>query len=276
MFQVQPGEQETLQWGLVSDEDTPRTLTIDATGPATELLSFPKTVYVEPHQTVYVNVTVAVPANHPNNVKLTAGIHATQYGESGGSTIINIRMAKLLTVNIGNPPIETPSQSTSPTQTQNPTPSTQNPPPKQNPSSTTIITSTNTSGSSGGGAKGGGCLIATAAFGSELAPQIQQLRETRDNVLLSTQSGTTFMTGFNQFYYTFSPTVADWERENPVFKEIVRASITPLIATLSILNYIPIHSEAEMLVYGIGIIALNVGMYFVAPAAVIVKLKHRK
>ena len=84
------------------------------------------------------------------------------------------------------------------------------------------------------------------------------------------------MTGFNQFYYTFSPTVADWERENPVFKEVVKASITPLIATLSILNYIPIHSEVEMLVYGIGIMALNVGMYFVAPAIVIVKLKHKK
>ena len=32
---------------------------------------------------------------------------------------------------------------------------------------------------------GGGCLIATAAFGSELAPQVQQLRELRDNTILS-------------------------------------------------------------------------------------------
>ncbi|MDO8641319.1 MAG: CFI-box-CTERM domain-containing protein, partial [Nitrosarchaeum sp.] len=51
----------------------------------------------------------------------------------------------------------------------------------------------------------GGCLIATATFGSELAPQVQQLRELRDNSLLQTASGTSFMGSFNQFYYSFSP-----------------------------------------------------------------------
>jgi len=50
----------------------------------------------------------------------------------------------------------------------------------------------------------GGCLIATATFGSELAPQVQQLRELRDNTILQTESGVSFMTGFNQFYYSFS------------------------------------------------------------------------
>ena len=68
---------------------------------------------------------------------------------------------------------------------------------------------------------GGGCLIATAAFGSEMAPQVQFLREIRDNTVLQTESGSTFMTGFNQFYYSFSPYIADYERENPAFKETV-------------------------------------------------------
>ena len=106
--------------------------------------------------------------------------------------------------------------------------------------------------------KGGGCLIATAAFGSELAPQVQILRELRDKTVLGTQSGTSFVNAFNAFYYSFSPTVADWERENPVFKEIVKTTITPLITTLSILNYVDIDSEAKMLGYGIGIILLNI------------------
>jgi hypothetical protein len=122
---------------------------------------------------------------------------------------------------------------------------------------------------------GGGCLIATAAFGSELAPQVQMLREIRDNTVLSTSSGMAFMSGFNEFYYSFSPTIADWERENPTFQEAVRITITPLLTSLSILNYVDIDSEAEMLGYGISLIVLNLGMYIVAPAIVIIKLKNR-
>ena len=124
--------------------------------------------------------------------------------------------------------------------------------------------------------KGGGCLIATAAYGSEMAPQVQFLREIRDNTVLQTQSGTSFMTAFNTFYYTFSPTVADYERENPVFKEVVKVGLTPLLTSLTILNYVDIDTEQEMLGYGIGIIMLNIGMYFVAPAVVIIALKNRR
>jgi hypothetical protein len=121
--------------------------------------------------------------------------------------------------------------------------------------------------------KKGGCLIATAAFGSELAPQVQLLREIRDNVLFSTGSGTRFMDAFDAIYYTFSPTVADWERENPAFKETIKMAITPMLSTLSILNHVEIDSEQEMLGYGIGIILLNIGIYFIAPACFILSLK---
>ena len=122
-------------------------------------------------------------------------------------------------------------------------------------------------------AEGGGCLIATATFGSELSPQVQQLRELRDNTILSTQSGTAFMSGFNQFYYSFSPIIADMERENPLFKEFVKLSLTPMLSSLSILNYVDIDSESKMLSYGIGIILMNVGMYFAAPVIIIYKIR---
>ena len=123
--------------------------------------------------------------------------------------------------------------------------------------------------------EGGGCLIATAAFGSEMAPQVQFLREIRDNTVMTTQSGTTFMTGFNQFYYSFSPAVADLERENPVFKEAVKVTLTPMLTSLTLLNHVNVDTEEEMLGYGIGIILLNIGMYFVAPAAAIIAIKNR-
>ena len=119
----------------------------------------------------------------------------------------------------------------------------------------------------------GGCLIATAAFGSEMAPQVQLLRELRDNTVLQTESGSAFMIGFNQFYYSFSPAIADYERENPAFKEAVKITLTPLITSLTLLQHVNIDSESEMLGYGIAIILLNIGMYFIAPAVLITKIR---
>ena len=123
--------------------------------------------------------------------------------------------------------------------------------------------------------EGGGCLIATAAFGSEMSPQVQQLREIRDNVIMQTESGHAFMTGFNQIYYSFSPYVADFERENVVFKETVKVVLAPMLTSFSILSHVPVDTEQEMLGYGIGVILLNIGMYFVAPAVLIMKVKKK-
>ncbi|MFQ5440140.1 MAG: PQQ-dependent sugar dehydrogenase [Nitrosopumilaceae archaeon] len=122
--------------------------------------------------------------------------------------------------------------------------------------------------------KGGGCLLATATYGSELAPQVQQLRELRDNKLLQTKSGSSFMEVFNEFYYSFSPGIADLERENPIFKETVKMVITPMISSLSVLNYVNMDSESEVLGYGIALILLNTGMYFGIPVAVIVGIRR--
>jgi len=83
------------------------------------------------------------------------------------------------------------------------------------------------------------------------------------------------MLGFNQIYYSFSPVIADFERENAFFKETVKLAITPLLTSLSILNYVDMDSEESVLGYGIGIILLNIGMYFVGPAILIQKLRKK-
>jgi len=118
--------------------------------------------------------------------------------------------------------------------------------------------------------EGGGCLIATAAYGSELAPQVQMLREIRDNQLMNTESGSAFMTTFNEAYYSFSPIIADMERESPMFKEIVKAGLTPMLSTLAIMENA--ESESEVLGLGLSVIALNLGMYIGLPAFGIVKV----
>ena len=117
----------------------------------------------------------------------------------------------------------------------------------------------------------GGCLIATATYGSEMSQQVQQLRELRDNQLLQTISGTQFMAMFNHVYYSFSPTIADYERENPLFKEAVKLAIIPMISSLSLME--SANSESEILSIGISVIVLNLGMYLGVPTIVIVGIR---
>ena len=121
--------------------------------------------------------------------------------------------------------------------------------------------------------EGGGCLIATAAYGSELAPQVQLLREIRDNQLMNTESGSAFMSSFNEAYYSFSPYIADMERESPVFKEIVKAGLTPMLSTLAIMENA--ETESEVLGLGLSVIALNLGMYIAAPALIAMKVNQQ-
>ena len=121
--------------------------------------------------------------------------------------------------------------------------------------------------------EGGGCLIASAAYGSEMAIEVQQLRELRDNQLLNTESGSAFMGTFNDIYYSFSPIIADYERENPYFKEAVKLAITPMISTLSLMENA--ESESEVLSIGISVIVLNLGMYLGVPAIVVVGIRKK-
>ena len=121
--------------------------------------------------------------------------------------------------------------------------------------------------------EGGGCLIATATYGSEMAIEVQQLRELRDNQLLNTESGSAFMGTFNDIYYSFSPTIADMERENPMFKETVKLAITPMLSTLAIMENA--ESESEVLGLGLSVIALNLGMYLGAPAIIIIGIRKK-
>jgi peptidyl-prolyl cis-trans isomerase B (cyclophilin B) len=121
--------------------------------------------------------------------------------------------------------------------------------------------------------EGGGCLIATAAYGSEMSPQVQLLREIRDNQLMNTESGTAFMSGFNELYYSFSPIIADLERESPIFKEIVKVGLTPMISSLSIMENA--NSELEVLGLGLSVIALNLAMYLGVPAIVIIGIRKK-
>ncbi len=76
--------------------------------------------------------------------------------------------------------------------------------------------------SSGGG---GGCFIATAAYGSYLHPQVQLLRQFRDNQLLTNAPGRAFVA----LYYRCSPPLADFIARHPVLRSVTRTLLTPVV-----------------------------------------------
>jgi len=113
-----------------------------------------------------------------------------------------------------------------------------------------------------------GCLIATAAFGSELTPQVQYLRNFRDHYILSTASGSAFMNTFNSIYYSFSPQVADYEREQPWLQATVKAALYPLFWILAVAERA--HSiaggEAGTILAG-ATASILIGSFYLAPVS---------
>ncbi len=243
---IKPGETKTFQWGLISDSDTTTTLGLSAEGKGAQFLFLPKSVTLDPHQFVYVQVNATIPNNYPGNVTLTPAMDATEFGQTGGATVINIQVKKFVTLVIAtneNPQFRIEQANTTQQETQaQPSEVQKNIPSAQQTNSTQkglTITAPPSNAQNNPAQKTSGpfgirCLIATAAFGSELSPQVQFLRDFRDNHILQTESGSSFMTVFNSWYYSFSPYVADYERQQPWLQQIVRTSIYPLLGILTI------------------------------------------
>ena len=118
----------------------------------------------------------------------------------------------------------------------------------------------------GAAAPGGGCLIATAAYGTELAPAVQRLREAREG-LAGTGPGAAFLSAFNHAYYAFSPAVADLERQSPELRSLVRAASAPMIHALGIVS--PAQTDAQFVALGALALLAGAGMYAGAPAAAV-------
>jgi hypothetical protein len=74
------------------------------------------------------------------------------------------------------------------------------------------------------------CVVATATYGSELAPEVQFLRNFRDNMILKTYTGSTFMTVFNAWYYSFSPAVAGVLTQHSALTTPMKIALYPIVA----------------------------------------------
>ena len=109
----------------------------------------------------------------------------------------------------------------------------------------------------------GGCLVATAAYGTELAPAVQRLREARD-LAYSSGAGARFMEAFNAAYYAVSPALADAERQSPHLRALAGAALQPALAALQIAGLAG--SEAGAAAFGTLALLACAGLYAGPPA----------
>lgn len=124
-----------------------------------------------------------------------------------------------------------------------------------------------------------GCLIATATFDSPMAPQVQQLREFREDNIYSTKSGTQFMTAFNAWYYSFSPTVAIFIDKHPSTKPPMRIILTPLLGILSLskMSFFAMSFNSDLAVIVSGLVASTlIGMVYVFPVLFVLLVLIRR
>lgn len=78
-----------------------------------------------------------------------------------------------------------------------------------------------------------GCFIATAAYGTEMEPEVEVLRNFRDETLEDSRLGRAFV----DTYYVVSPPIADFIRERDTLRAVVRLSLTPIVETLEKIGY---------------------------------------
>jgi hypothetical protein len=76
----------------------------------------------------------------------------------------------------------------------------------------------------------GWCFIATAAYGTAMAEEVQILREFRDRYLLTNSVGQRLV----DIYYSISPPIADFITEHPRLKPVVRVGLMPVVAMCSV------------------------------------------
>jgi hypothetical protein len=104
------------------------------------------------------------------------------------------------------------------------------------------------------------CFIATAAYGTPMAEEIQVLRDFRDGYLLTNPVGEALV----DLYYRNSPPVAEFITEHPSLKPIVRAGLAPAIAMSGVVvNTTPAQkmAVASLLALVLVVLAVRTAVY---------------
>lgn len=73
-----------------------------------------------------------------------------------------------------------------------------------------------------------GCFVATVVYGGADTPQVTSLRAYRDEVLLRTRSGRTFVA----LYYRIGPYLAELVSKHPLLMRLTRKTLDSLVVSI--------------------------------------------
>jgi hypothetical protein len=122
----------------------------------------------------------------------------------------------------------------------------------------------------GGSKPGSACVVATATYGSAMAPQVQALRDFRETIALKTFAGSSFMTVFNSWYYSWSPTAAAAIAPSDPLRAAMMVVLQPILNILQVATAtfyaLSFNSEFAIVMAGFVAAAL-IGLIYFAPFA---------
>jgi hypothetical protein len=98
IIKIKPGETKTFKWGLMTDQNESKIVPLSADGSGANYLSFPKSIKLSTGNLTYVLIKVSIPKEYIGNATLNPTIRATEAGENKNGTILNIAMAKHLSI----------------------------------------------------------------------------------------------------------------------------------------------------------------------------------
>jgi VCBS repeat-containing protein len=123
------------------------------------------------------------------------------------------------------------------------------------------------------------CIIATAAYSSEMAPYVVYMRYVRDELIGSTPTGITLVRSFDAFYYSWSPLLAEAIAGNGLFRGVFRILLLPLVTivhatalTFTAVANLTGNADIASAVAFLAAALMAVGTYVVLPLLAVARL----
>jgi len=123
------------------------------------------------------------------------------------------------------------------------------------------------------------CIIATAAFGSRMDTNVEAMRHLRDNSVKITFTGGNFMRVFNNWYYSWSPRIAEIIHNNEALRQIARFVLYPVVGSVMAAQgpYSMLSFNGEFAATtSILTAAFICGVFYIAPLILVIRMFRKR